>query len=120
MDDKGIIVYGYAEDGLRNVTDDIRNAVDADIIVLDATGHENTAISEIIDGAVPGTGRPLGTKLVMFLGFGDGEIRSVLATFSVVPRPIFCCLTESNYLWTISQLAEHLEAEHEEMRHGRH
>ena len=50
-------------------------------------------------------------KILLFLGFGESQVRSVLSGFPKkdgISRPIFCGLTEQNIDWTMEYLIEHL------------
>ncbi len=118
MDQKGILCYGYDATGLQAMARDIGGVVGCEVNVIDATGHEHDAIRDILEGCPPSESAPIGTKFLMFLGFDDYEIRDAMASISIEPRPIFCCLTQNNYTWGLSHLAKHLEAEREEMSRG--
>lgn len=118
MEQKGILCYGYDAMNLQDMVRKIGGVLGCEIIGIDATGHEHDAVRDILEGCPPRESSPIGTRFVMFLGFDDCEIRDAMASISIEPRPIFCCLTQQNYVWELSHLAKHLEAEREAIRRG--
>jgi len=119
MDEYGILLYGFGPAEAETVRLKLEEVLSGTLLAMSASGSETRKVSDILDE--PSDFFSAGdVRVLMFLGFGDGEIRKALSAFPKdMKRPIFCTLTENNENWTFSHLLEHLAEEHRQARGGR-
>ncbi|PKL35533.1 MAG: hypothetical protein CVV44_22295 [Spirochaetae bacterium HGW-Spirochaetae-1] len=111
MEEIGILLYGYVEEDARLIHDTLEKLLSWDIVLISASGREDSTVAQVLDGDHENCFENRGIKFLMFLGFDDDLIEKSLKGFprkEHLARPIFCGLTENNYNWTIAFLAEHL------------
>jgi hypothetical protein len=109
--ERGALLYGYGRDQARKIKGFLEAFAGRDVAVYGGRGREANVISEIIGGEPDLNFEFDDTRMLMFLGFDDGEIGAILNSFprdGGIPRPIFCTPTENNINWTLSMLLEHL------------
>jgi len=114
MDPLGILLYGYDEQFSEIVRLSVQEIMKREVLLLNANEKEKSKILEILDGDTGEEFEDRESKVLVFLGFSDEEIKKTLAGFPVhkdLPRPIFAVLTEENIKWTLEDLIEHLEEE---------
>lgn len=118
MDEYGLLLYGFGPEEARTICSSFGEIVPGPIAALSASGGESRLVSEILDS--PSDFFEQGdVRILMFLGFGDDEIRRSLSRYpKEIKRPIFCTLTENNSGWTFGYLVEHLREEHLRARSG--
>ena len=103
------MLYGYDEVKSGYIGEFLGTLMGSRVEVISGTGMEDHIVQDIIEGGAGNTFKDGNPKILMFLGFDSEEIENVLASFPKdVPRPIFCDLTESNIVWRLAMLIEHL------------
>lgn len=110
----GIIIYGYNEEHARTIKKSLDGATGEDVMLLSASGRESEKVRTILETEPDGPFEEKDTKVVMFLGFDDGQIDLALKAFPKeggIARPIFCGLTPDNIGWGLEELLGHLEEE---------
>lgn len=110
----GIMIYGYDLDDALKIQAAIEGALENPLFVISASGNENRLVAEILDKGPEDLYEDKDAKIVMFLGFNEGQVKASLKDFPSleVTRPIFCSLTAHNIRWPMKQLIEHLQEEH--------
>jgi hypothetical protein len=80
------------------------------IILFSASGMEDKNLQEVLDAANVSSFEDCETKILIFLGFLDGDMQKTMQMISGkdITRPIFCTLTAENIHWTLKVLIEHL------------
>jgi hypothetical protein len=110
----GIMLYGYSEKDAAIVRERISQGAGCPIDILSAWGNEDSTVSSILDSGGSGRFSDGERKILMFLGFNDEALGKAMDDLRGVPgvrRPIFCCLTEENINWKLSDLIKDLEEE---------
>ena len=113
MDKIGILLYGYKQPDALSLQKAIEEAVGRKVALLSASGMENNTLGETLEEANCTRFEENETPVLIFLGFGDEEIKNTLriATGEKVRRPIFCSLTKENIRWPLHVLIDHLKEE---------
>ena len=109
-DPLGIMLYGYDEQESSYLRGFLVDVMNDEIILLSASGKEESRVQDIL-GSPSGTYESKEEKVLMFLGFDDEKIGTVLDQFprdGSIRRPIFCALTQENLDWQLKKLIEHL------------
>ena len=107
----GIMIYGYNEEHARAIKESLDGATGRDVMLLSASGRESDKVRTILEAEPDGPFENKDTKVVMFLGFDDGQIDMALKGFpsgGAIARPIFCGLTPDNIGWGLEELLGHL------------
>ena len=111
----GLMVYGYSKDDADKIKASIDGILGEDTIVISATSKEPLTLTEILNRGPEESYADGEVKILVFIGFDDGQIHGVMGSLTTeVKRPIFCTLTENNINWPFQVLIEHLL---EEQRH---
>ena len=114
--EKSICVYGYNRDEAQTIQHALKIGIGEAINCVSASGKEDTILSDILTSSEDQTFTEDKTRIVLFYGFEDSMIPSLLQLFPPsVPRPIFCCLTSSNQSWRFQTLKKHLLEEQKAM-----
>jgi hypothetical protein len=114
MSELGILIYGYNEKDVEHIKSSIKNILNTDILILSASFLEYEKVGNILDKCQNDRFEDKPVKILMFLGFNDGQINTVLKDFpkrNGLKRPIFCGLTENNIKWTFQELIDDLVKE---------
>lgn len=108
----GIFLYGYSEDDSKNIKSSLENKLKSEIMLISGSRKEHMRLMDILEkGPDENEFYDSENKILVFLGFDEGQINLVLQKFSTiesVTRPIFCGLTEQNVNWELKNLIEHL------------
>jgi len=118
MGQLGIMIYGYNENDANEIKKSIEKVMGDSIELISGSKQESVKVKDILDGYICNENmfEDKDDKILMFLGFNDQQIGTVLnglpkdASFI---RPIFCGLTENNVNWPLSELIKDLLAEQE-------
>lgn len=110
----GILIYGYSQDDTQKIQAAIASVVDNPLFVISASEKESWLVADILDQGPEDIFEDKEDKIIMFLGFNEGQVNAALKDFPSpgVARPIFCGLTVKNIQWTMKYLIEHLQEEH--------
>ena len=114
MESVRIMAFGYDKKEAGTIQNQLEQLIGTRVTVISAVGREHDTIESILSENDPGEFKDESPKVLMFLGFSDSSINTVLQEFSNfkgVHRPIFCGLTEDNIKWPVEQLLSHLEEE---------
>jgi hypothetical protein len=113
-DSIGIMIYGYHRDDALKIQAAIEPAVENPLIVISASGREDWLVADILDKSPEDLFEDKEAKIIMFLGFNEGQVKASLRDFPSpeVTRPIFCSLTVHNMKWPLQHLIDHLQEEH--------
>jgi hypothetical protein len=114
MADKYILLYGYGEEKAKLLIEGLKQAMGFDIDVINAEGHEEETVEDIISNKFTGPFEKRDMKVLMFVDFTDEEIDKAMDQFPKVKglkRPIFCTPTEKNKEWTFDDLMDDLMEE---------
>ena len=111
---KGICVYGYDSPHALAIQTSIETGIQEPITLISASGQEDKTLSDILQQHEHKKFQQQEPRIVVFFGFMDALIPQLLSLFPLdIPRPIFCCMTPSNQIWSFQTLIEHLlEEEH--------
>jgi len=113
---KGLCVYGYNQEDINVIQHAISSFNDEPMQIISAIGMTDQTVDDIITNDDDHHFEDLMPHIVLFFGFDDTQISSILRYFpSEVPRPIFCCLTPTNQHWPFRKLMKHLIEEEKEM-----
>ncbi len=110
----GIMLFGYSEKDATLIRDRISQGAGSPVDILSASEKEDATISSILETGGSGRFTDGERKVLMFLGFDDDTLGKAMDDLRGVPgvqRPIFCCLTEENINWRLSDLIADLEKE---------
>jgi hypothetical protein len=116
MSELGILIYGYDEKRADRIRSSINEILEVDVLILTASTLESEKVGDILEECHNDKFEDKSVKILMFLGFTDGQIDSVLKGFPKnegLIRPIFCGLTENNIKWKFQELMDDLVKEEE-------
>jgi hypothetical protein len=113
MDRSGILLYGYGEESALLLHKALSEGLGHSIVLYSASGMEERTLLETISAANKTFFEEKDPALLIFMGFGDDEIRKTIEIFPAgrVKRPIFCSLTKENINWPVKSLVSHLQEE---------
>jgi hypothetical protein len=114
MADKHILLYGYGEEKAKLLIGGLKQALGFDIGVINAEGHEEETVEDIIKKEYTGAFEKRDMKVLMFVDFTDDEIDKAMDQFPKakgLKRPIFCTPTEKNKDWSFEDLMDDLMEE---------
>lgn len=114
MTDKHVILYGYDDAKAHLIIGGLKQAMGFDIFAINAEGHEEETVVEIIEKKYTGNYQKRDIKVLMFVDFTDEEIEKAMDGFPKakgLKRPIFCTPTEDNKDWTWEDLLDDLMEE---------
>lgn len=114
MADKHILLYGYGEEKVKLLMVGLTQALGFDIDVINAEGHEEETVEDIIKNEYTGAFEKRDMKVLMFVDFTDDEIDKAMDQFPKakgLKRPIFCTPTEENKDWSFEDLMDDLMEE---------
>jgi hypothetical protein len=113
MDRIGILLYGYNMNDAAGLRSIIEKGLGRKIILFSASGREDKNLKEVLDAGNVSNFEECETKILIFLGFLDGDIQKTMQMINGkdIARPIFCTLTAENIHWTLKVLIEHLRKE---------
>jgi hypothetical protein len=111
---KGICVYGYDSPQALSIQASIKTGLHEPISLISASGQEDKTLLEILQQHEHKKFQQQEPRIVVFFHFEDALIPQLLNLFPLdIPRPIFCCATPSNQMWSFQTLIEQLlEEEH--------
>ena len=115
MQPLGIMVYGYSADQANRIRHSFDQLFSSKTVLISASGKEDLKVLDILEKGPEDLFEEKETKILVFLGFSETQIRQALQDFPAgkgLPRPIFCTLTEQNIHWPLQGLMEHLTDEH--------
>ena len=114
MQSVGVLICGYNEEDARTIKAFLDKTLDTYVIMVSASQKADMKIIDILRTSPEECFLEEETKILMFLGFSEVQIHMVLEGFpgDGLKRPIFCSLTAQNQHWPLSELIEHLAAEH--------
>ena len=112
MEPLGILLYGYSENDSNVIKKSIDSLLGSDATIISGSNKVSMKLIEILEkGPEENVFLDSKNKIFIFLGFDEEQINTVLNNFNKIlalKRPIFCCLTEKNINWPLSNLIEHL------------
>jgi len=113
----GVMLYGYGEEDALFIHSTLEALMEQEVDLISAARQEERVVAEILErgDSVNFEERPV--KVLMMLGFDDGQLETCLKGFPKregLERPIFCTLTQHNARWPLLHLIEDLM---EERRH---
>jgi len=114
MADKHVLLYGYGEEKAKLLIEGLKQAMGFDIDVINAEGHEEETVDEIVKNEYTGAFEKRDIKVLMFVDFTDEEIDKAMDQFPKakgLKRPIFCTPTEENKDWSFEDLMDDLMEE---------
>ena len=111
---KGICVYGYDSSHALAIQADMEKGMQEPVSLISASGQEDKTLLDILQQHEHKKFQDQEPRIVVFFGYEDALIPRLLNLFPLdIPRPIFCCMTPSNQIWSFQTLIEHLlEEEH--------
>jgi hypothetical protein len=116
MQPVGVLIYGYCKQDAESINAFLDKTLDTGVIMVSASQKADMKIMDILQKGPEECFVDDKTKILMFLGFTEVQIRLVLEGFpggdGGVKRPIFCSLTAQNRQWPLGELIEHLAEEH--------
>jgi len=114
MADKHIVLYGYGDEKAKLLIEGLKQVMGFDIDIINAEGHEEESVEDIIKKEYTGAFEKRDMKILMFVDFTDEEIDKAMDQFPKVKglkRPIFCTPTEKNKEWPFEDLMDDLMEE---------
>ena len=111
MKDTAIMLYGYSMDNAVEIQNALEHTLGRGILLMSGSCREEMTVADIIRHGGESFFEEKETRILMFMGCDDNDIRMALSGFpdrEGLARPIFCGLTEQNLKWTLSDLLEHL------------
>jgi hypothetical protein len=114
MAEKHIVLYGYGEKKSKLIHEELQKVLGFDIGFINAEGHEQETVNDIIDKAYNDKHEIRDLKILMFVDFTDEDIEKAMDQFPKakgLKRPIFCSKTEKNSEWTFEDLMDDLMEE---------
>ncbi|MCE5263434.1 MAG: DUF3783 domain-containing protein [Deltaproteobacteria bacterium] len=116
MQSVGVLICGYGKNDAETIKAFLDRTLDAYVTVVSASQKTEMKIIDILQKGPEDCFGDEETKILMFLGFSEAQVRRVLQDFpggaGGVKRPIFCSLTAQNRQWPLGELIEHLAEEH--------
>ena len=114
MADKHILLYGYGEEKSKIIHDGLEKAMGFDIGLINAEGHEQQTVEDIIEKGYNDKYEVRDLKILMFVDFSDEDTEKAMGQFPKakgLKRPIFCSPTEENKTWKFEELMDDLMEE---------
>ena len=114
MADKHILLYGYGEKMAKVIQDGLKQVLGVDVGIINAEGHEEETVDDIIKNEYTGNFEKRDLKLLMFVDLTDDELDKAMDQFPKakgLKRPIFCTPTEENVTWKFEELMDDLMEE---------
>jgi hypothetical protein len=116
MQSLGVLICGYDQEDARTVKAFLDKTLETYVIMVSASRKAEMRIIDVLKKGPEGECfAEEETKILMFLGFSEVQIHTVLEGFpgdGDPKRPIFCSLTSQNKHWPLRELIDHLVAEH--------
>lgn len=110
----GIMLYGYDERQAAIIKLALDKVTGEDVLVVSGSGQEGEKVRRILDKGPTGVFEAKDVRVLMFIGFDDGQVKSSLGGFpreEGLERPLFCGLTPHNLEWDLGDLIGHLQDE---------
>jgi GTP-binding protein EngB required for normal cell division len=114
MADKHIVLYGYGEEKSKMIHEGLEKVLGFDIGFINAEGHEQETVQDIIEKAYNDKHEVRDLKILMFVDFADDDIEKAMDQFPKakgLKRPIFCTKTDKNLDWKFEDLMDDLMEE---------